>query len=288
MTNRAILSKSTFKIDCINFISMTHDLKICCDILDDDPTLNNLYANHKKIAIYTSHENAVVLKDDFVNKPKLITVTKKVNNNHRPSVLGSYILDSMGCTTRMTPQKFIDENNGKYVAKLARIFHLSTGNDIKIWNEFCTNGLFNIWNPAAPYNRLNKPNHQVNPFNYNFNTKEYDVNEEDYMWKNQLPSSKILLLRIFELDEEKGYKNDEINVQPRQFDIVEPKEVLLDKPVINNFDFNCIYSEILDTLNKLKKLIPIFQFNEDSYGQNYKLKYLPPEERNCNNEKFNV
>jgi len=167
-------------------------------------------------------------------------------------------------------------------------FHLSTGNDIKIWNEFCTNGLFNIWNPAAPYNRLNAPNHQVDPFNYNLNTKKYDVNEENYLWKNQRQGAKILLLRIFKLKEEEGYKNDEINVQPRYSDIVEPKEVLLDKPVINNFDFNCIYSEILDTRNRLKKLIPIFQFNEDDYGQNYKLKYLPLEERNCNNEKFNV
>ena len=287
MTNRAILSKSTFKTDCIDFISMTHDLKIGCDILDDDPALYNLYTNHKKIAIYTSHENAVVLKDDFVNKSKLITVTKKVNSNHHPSVIGSYILDSIGCTKRKTPQKFIDENNGKYVAKLARIFHLST-NHIKIWNEFCTNGLFNIWNPAAPYNRLNEPNHQVDPFNYNPNTKEYDLNEEKYMHKNQLSSARILLLRIFKLNEEVSYKNDEINVQHRQFDIVEPKKVLLDKPVINNFDFNCIYSEILDALNRLQKLIPNFRFNEDSYGQNYKLKYLPSEERNCNNEKINV
>jgi len=244
MTNLTILSNSTFKTDCIDFFSMTHAVeKISREIVEDNSVLCNLYTNHKKTAIYTSHKDAVVLKDDFMNKPKLITTTKKINSHHHPSVLGNYILDSIGYSTiRMTPQKFIDENNGKYVVKLARIFHLSKGNNIKIWNEFCTNGLFNIWNPAAPYNRLNKPNHQVNPFNYNFNTKEYDVNEEDYMWKNQLPSSKILLLRIFELDEEEGYKNDEINVQPRQFDIVEPKEVLLDKPVINNFDFYCIYS----------------------------------------------
>jgi len=267
MTNRAILSKSTFKTDCIDFISITHDLKIGCDVLDDNPTLNNLYTNHKKTAMYTSHKDAVVRRDDFVNKPKLITVTKKVNDNHHPSVLGSYILDSIGCTRRNTPQKFIDENNGKYVVKLARIFHLST-NHIKIWNEFCTNGLFNIWNPAAPYNRLNKLNHQVDPFNYNFNTKEYDVNEEKYMHKNQLPSARILLLRIFKLNEEDSYKNDDIDIRSQQFDSIKPKEVLLDKPVINDYDFNCVYSEMLDALNGLRKLSPIFRFNEDNYGQN--------------------
>lgn len=278
MTKHAILSKSTFKTDCIDFISMTHDVKMGSDILDDDPTLSNLCTNHKKIAIYTSHEDAVVFKDDFVNKPKLITVTKKVNDNHHPSVLGSYILDSMGCTIRMTPQKFIDENNGKYVAKLARIFHLNT-NHIKIWNEFCTNGLFNIWNPAAPYNRLNEQQHQVNPFNYNFNIKEYDVNGEEYVYKNQLPSAQILLLRIFRLNEKDAYKNDEISVQPRYSDTIQPKKVLLDNPVIDDFDFNCVYSEILDTLNNLQQSLQLFKFTEDPRGKSYKLEYLRPEER---------
>lgn len=264
MTKNAILSKSTFKTDCIDFISMTYDVKIGCDIFDNDPILSNLYANHKKTAMYTSHKDAVVLKDDFVNKPKLLTVTKKLNDNHHPSVLGSYILDSIGCTIRNTPQKFIDENNGKYVAKLARIFHISTGNDIKIWNEFCTNGLFNIWNAAAPYNRLNKPTHQVDPFNYNFNTKEYDVNEEEYMHKNQLPSAMILLLRIFELNEEDNYKNDDINIRSQQFDSIKPKEVLLNNPVIDDFEFKCIYEETLDTLERLKKSIDYFNYYEDT------------------------
>jgi len=61
---------------------------------------------------------------------------------------------------------------------------------------------------------------------------------------------------------------------------------MLDKPVINDFD--CVYSEILDILNKLNELIPIFRFNWDSNEQNYNLKYLSPEERNGNNEKFNL
>ena len=268
MTNRAIISKSTFKIDCINFISMTHDLKIDCDILDDDPTLNNLYTNHKKTAMYTAHIDAVVRRDDFVNKPKLITITKNVNENHHPSVLGSNVSDSIGCIKRNTPQNFIDENNGKYVAKLARIFNISS-NHIKVWNEFCTNGLFNIWNPAAPYNRLNKPNHQVNPFNYNFNANGYDVNEEEYMYKNQLPSAKILLLRIFKLNEEDSYKSDDINIQPRQFDIVKPKEVVLDNPVIDDFEFKCMYEKIVDTLEQFKKLINLFRYNEDVAFKKY-------------------
>ena len=242
---------------------MTHDVKIGRDTLDDDSILSNLYTNHKKTAMYTSHNGAVVLRDDFVNKPKLITVTKKLNANHHPSVLGRSILDSIGCTTINIPQKFIDENNGKYVAKLERIFHLST-NDIKIWNELCTNGLFNMWNPAAPYNRLNKLIYQVDPFNYNFNTKKYYVNEEEYMHKNQLSSARILLLRIFELNDGDIYKNEDINIRPQQFDSVKPKEVLLDNPLIDDFEFKCIYEEILDTFEQLKKSIDLFNYYEDT------------------------
>ncbi|MCJ7651525.1 MAG: hypothetical protein MUP85_23200, partial [Candidatus Lokiarchaeota archaeon] len=82
MTNRTILSKSTFKTDCIDFFSMTHDVeKIGREILEDNSVLCNLYTNHKKTAIYTSHKGAVVLKDYFMNKPKLITITKKVNSH---------------------------------------------------------------------------------------------------------------------------------------------------------------------------------------------------------------
>ena len=170
MTNRTLLSASTFKTDCVNFISMTHDVKIDCDKLDTNPVLSNLYANYNKTSMYTSHEGAVVLKDNFLTKPKLITISKGINKNHYSSVLGSYILNSIGGTAKKIPQKLIDENNGKYVVKLAKVHHLSR-NHIKIWNEFCTNGLFNIWNPAAPYNRLNKKEHQVNSFKYNFDHK---------------------------------------------------------------------------------------------------------------------
>jgi len=88
------------------------------------------------------------------------------------------------------------------------------------------------------------------------------------MHKNQLPSARILLLRIFKLNEEDSYKNDDIDIRSQQFDSIKPKEVLLDKPVINDYDFNCVYSEMLDALNGLRKLSPIFRFNEDNYGQN--------------------
>ena len=72
------------------------------------------------------------------------------------------------------------------------------------------------------------------------------------------------------------------------FDTIKPRRVLLDNPVIDDVSFSCIYSEILDTLNTLKNSIEDFNFIEDGRGESNKLKYIPPEERNCNNEKFNV
>lgn len=263
--HRATLSNLTFKMDRLDFFSMTQDKEmISCQIHKDDSILHNLYTHHTKTAIYTSHKDAVVLRNDFTNKPKLITITKQVNTNHHPSVLGNCILDSIGYSNKgHTPQEFIDDYNGQYVAKLAKIFYINS-NNIEIWNEFCTNGLFNIWNPAAPYNRLNKSMHQVDSFNYDTNVKKYNVaNEnENYMHKYQLPSAQILLLRLYALDEVDAFRNNEINVHPKQFDIIEPKKVSLDNPIINDFEFNCIYRNLKDTLNKLEKSIPFFRFLE--------------------------
>ena len=295
---KSLISKMTFKVDSLDFFSFTHDKnKINNEGIKEGTALYNLHLDYKKLAMYTSHTSkrrkATVLKDHFTTIPKLLTVAIGINGNHPPSVLGDYILDSIGYThSNDTPQEFIDNYNGKYVAKLVKCFDI-TQNRIETWNEFCTNGLFNIWNPAAPYNRLNfdkKPyEHQVDAFKYNLKTKKYDVHNEK--WRSiyyQRKGTKILLLRIYELNEEDIYGNNEIKINNSVFDTIKPRRVLLDNPVIDDVSFSCIYSEILDTLNNLKKSIEDFNFSEDSRGESNKLKYIPPEERNCNNEKFNV
>ena len=266
---KSLISKMTFKVDCLDFFSFTRDKnKIKSEEIKEETALYNLYLNYKKVAMYTSKNQAMVLRDHFTTMPKLITITKEINGNHQPSVLGDHILNYIGYThLNKTPQEFIDDHNGKYVAKLEKCFDI-TQNRIETWDEFCTNGLFNIWNPAAPYNRLNfdegSYKHQVDAFKYDLNTKKYDVCNEK--WKGihyQKKGTKILLLRIYELNEEDIYQNDDINIQPRYSDRVKPKEVLLDNPVIDDFEFKCIYEEILDTLEQLKKTIDYFNYFED-------------------------
>ena len=40
----------------------------------------------------------------------------------------------------------------KYIATLSNEYFVK--NDIKLWEETCSNGLFDIWNPMAPYTRF--------------------------------------------------------------------------------------------------------------------------------------
>ena len=40
----------------------------------------------------------------------------------------------------------------KYIVTLSKEYFVK--NDIKLWEETCSNGLFDIWNPAAPYSRF--------------------------------------------------------------------------------------------------------------------------------------
>lgn len=268
-----LISKMTFKVDCLDFFSFTHDKKeIKSEGIKEGTALYNLHSNYRKVAMYTSHiskkARGTVLKDYPKTTPKLMTIAKRINSNHPPSVLGDHILNNIGYThLNETPQDFIYDHNGKYVAKLERCFDI-TQNRIETWNEFCTNGLFNIWNPAAPYNRLNVDKesykHQVDAFKYDLNTKRYDVRNEK--WRGihyQKKGTKILLLRIYELNEEDIYQNDDIKTQSWYSDHVKPKEVLLDNPVIDDFEFKCIYEEILDTLEQLKKTIDYFDYFED-------------------------
>lgn len=274
---KSLVSKMTFKVDCLDFFSFIFDKqKFKSEAIKEGTALHNLFLNYKKVAIYTSHKSkkprscATILKDHFKSTPKLITIAKGINNNHPPSVLGDCILDGIGYTDHDgTPQEYIDNYNGKYVAKLERCFDI-TQNNIETWNKFCTNGLFNIWNPAAPYNRLNSVKepyrHQVDAFKYDLSTKEYDVSNEK--WKNihyQLKGAKILLLRIYELNEKNFYRTNEIKINRSEFDSIEPRRVLLDNPVIDDFEFKCMYEEILDTLERLKKTISDFKYTEDEY-----------------------
>lgn len=276
-----LISDKIFKTDCLNFLAFTRNLPIPNNRMTEE--LTNLWSKHKMIAIYTSHKNARVLEDHFSDKPKLITIAKGINPKHYPSVLGKYILEQIINYNKKTPDDFIKNNNGKYVAVLAKIFNLPQ-NDIKIWSEFDTNGLFNIWNPAAPFNRLNRDEYQVEAAPYNLETKKYDISDKMYTYKyeNQLPDAKILLLRIYKLNENDAYKADEIKSPNDFFDTVSPRRVRLDDPVINDYEFDCIYSEIVDALRSVNSRFteePDTEYGPYNRITGRKVTYIPKEER---------
>jgi len=113
---------------------------------------------HYYVSIYAADPKAVSLRGNFKDYPKLLTKSKKSRDDFPPN---RNIID------RNAVNNF--QLKSRYVAVLDRIFLIN--NNIGIWNKLCNNGIFDIWDPRAPNNRL--------------------IDKEDPM---------ILLLRIFEVD----------------------------------------------------------------------------------------
>jgi hypothetical protein len=103
----------------------------------------------------------------------------------------------------------------KYVATFASEFIIK--NDINLWNIICGNGLFDIWNPQAPYNRLDKCKSSPSQF-------------------------RIFLLRLYEIDHE--FKDSDVSHDGDRIDhlVVDNKKVNLEKPVLSDLEFGEIKS----------------------------------------------
>lgn len=112
------------------------------------------------VAIFTAHQDAWSLKKNFRHVPKLITPKRSPPRAEFPlSALGN----------RLPLWRY--HHKLRYAAVLDHIFHVR--NDAGMWEELCSNGVFDIWDPEAPYNSL--------------------AGKQDPM---------ILLLRVHELDRE--------------------------------------------------------------------------------------
>ncbi len=117
-------------------------------------------------SIFTAHLRAVSLQRDFRCVPKLLTTFRAGPRAIYPL---SYIGESLHAEGYAT--------SGTHIAILDRIFHIE--NNMKIWENLCNNGIFDIWEPEAPYNSLR---------------------EKDGLRDKIDPM--ILLLRIFEIDKD--------------------------------------------------------------------------------------
>ena len=142
--------------------------------------------NKIKTCIMSSHSMprmAISLQNNFELLPKLITNNSiHVTRGNQPvsrarsrplSHLGIDIKEKvlMDYKSGLSPFKF------KYVASLVAKYHIK--NTIEIWKDICNNDLFDIWEPEAPYKNILKKGDPL-----------------------------ILLLRVYELDEEYPYVSD--------------------------------------------------------------------------------
>ena len=139
-------------------------------------------------SIFTAHQNSISMQKDFREVPKLLT-------SFRGPPRQEYPLSDIGKDLHTEGY----ELRGKYVAILDRIFHIR--NNIKIWEELCNNGVFDIWEPEAPYNSLRD---KIDPM--------------------------ILLLRIFEID----YDFTNEITKGRYFGTIAGRKVRIIRPIIPN------------------------------------------------------
>ena len=126
----------------------------------------------------------------------------------------------------------------KYVARLDSEYFIR--NEMKLWEKICTNGLFDVWDPYAPYKRF-----------------------EDA--KSAPSNFRIQLLRLFEINEE--FQDEEIRMVNDRIDHLIPhhREVSIKGPVIQDEEFSNIK-------NKLKESLEGFQIKH-YYLSKY---YVPP------------
>ncbi len=153
---------------------------------------------HYYVTISTAHKKAKSMQKYFKTIPKILVQKRR---KRRPE----YLLSSIGKKLNVSNYK------DKYVAVLDRIFHIK--NNINIWNKLCLNGVFDIWEPKAPFNSLNGKTDQM-----------------------------ILLLRIFQID------CDLTNIIERgkYYDKITEQNVKIVRPIIPYNKYDNLYSRNYD------------------------------------------
>jgi hypothetical protein len=143
--------------------------------------------------------------------PMLITLNRsrtpfKVNALHSSKDLEQFSI----------PSKYIASLDSQYVIK----------NDINLWKRVCDNGLFDIWDPIAPFSRFDQ-------------------------CKSDPKKFKIQLLRVFEISEEFG-ESDVIAVSSRVDHLMSTRRsITIKQPVVTDEEFR-------QTKSLLKKSISEF------------------------------
>ena len=135
--------------------------------------------------------------EDF---PKLLTLQKKTNPRFPLSRTG----EEMDAEDFAMPLKYIAKLDSEYFIR----------NDKALWEKICSNGLFDIWDPKAPYKRFEQSKRDSDKF-------------------------RIQLLRIYEIDHE--FSKDDIKINDRSDYLIPPiREVEREVPVISDDEFGVL------------------------------------------------
>ncbi len=115
----------------------------------------------------------------------------------------------------------------KYIATLVNEYHIE--NSPKLWERICGNGLFDIWDPVAPYDRFK-------------------------LCKSDPSKYRILLLRIFEIDKE--FDKNEICWPNTRLDRLKSKDrhVKIKEPVIKNAEFSKLQLLLEESISGFRNL----------------------------------
>lgn len=137
-------------------------------------------------------------------------------------------------TLNRSPSKFIMSDVGsklnsesfsiplKYIAIADKEYFIK--NSIELWKELCSNGIFNIWVPHAPFDRFEDA--KTNPSKY-----------------------RIVLVRIFEINEE-FTSEDIIHASDRIDHIIsENRDISIRRPIINDNEFFKIKNKLEKTIS---------------------------------------
>lgn len=138
-------------------------------------------------------------------------------------------------TLNRSPTRFIRSNLGdslhpesfsmeyKYIAFLEEQYFIE--NNINLWNELCSNGLFDVWNPCSPKQRFDEAGSHSSTY-------------------------RILLLRVYEIND--VFERNEIRYSSSRIDHIkrEGLRVTLKRPIIDDEEFKRIKTLLESSIEK--------------------------------------
>lgn len=246
------LNTNTIKVNPENYLAMTHGYylpnqvktKSTIYIADCGPKCNlrnQVYNNSSKndyflmtIDVGTEPEqqgNCEILHQWY--KEKLCDVVKHTKLIERPCKLEP---EFFTCNTKNYKTRY-EYSHFKYIIHVDQVYNLSTDREIqkKLFEDMCTNGLFNQWDYTAPCNRLTDSK------------------------CHQLKYPEILLFRVFKIQNEiprtRLITYEKSN--SRFWDTFrkdDDKSAFMPHPVIPNDDFKKIKNKLEETLEKHKAI----------------------------------